>query len=94
MANLQRIKATEARNNFFSLLNQSYFKKQSFIVEKGGIPMVYIISVNEDLPKGRKKLSRAEKNLRLLVRMEKFQKKMKVTSDSVLLLREMRRYGR
>jgi len=94
MVNLQIIKATEARNNFFSLLKKSYFKKQNFLIEKGGIPMVYMVSVNGGLSQKQAKTSKTKKNLRLLAAMEKFQKNMKKTSDSVLLLRKMRRYGR
>lgn len=45
MEEAQRIGATEARNNFFKLLRESFLEKQPFLIEKGKIPMVYIIPV-------------------------------------------------
>jgi antitoxin (DNA-binding transcriptional repressor) of toxin-antitoxin stability system len=38
MSNPQTVTATEARNNFFSLIDQSMFDGKSFIVEKNGRP--------------------------------------------------------
>lgn len=93
MNNVQRIKATEARNNFFNLLKQSYLEKQTFLIEKGDIPMVYITPIDK-LNFKREAESDIKKNLRLLKEIEKFRNSMKKTSDSVRLLREMRRYGR
>ena len=49
MENTQRIGATKARNNFFQLLQESFMNKKPFLVEKGKIPMVYIIPVTADL---------------------------------------------
>ena len=49
MKQAQRISATQARNNFFNLLNQSFLEKQSFIVEKSKIPMVCIVPVTTEL---------------------------------------------
>ncbi len=50
MENTQRIGATKARNNFFQILQDSFMNKKPFLVEKGKIPMVYIIPVTADIP--------------------------------------------
>lgn len=47
MSQIQNISATEARNNFFNVLKESYLEKKRFLIKKGGIPMVYIIPVND-----------------------------------------------
>jgi len=45
----QMISATDARNNFFQIISQIYFEKQSFIVNKAGIPMVKITPFEENI---------------------------------------------
>ena len=85
MENAQIINATEARNNFFSLLEKSFLKKRSFLIKKGNIPMAYIIPVS--MVKDQK-----ESQLALLERVGKLRESMVPTSNSVLLLRKIRRY--
>lgn len=86
MNKLQRINATQARNNFFNLLRKSYLEKQSFLVEKSNIPMVYIVPATSD--------NNIQKNqLAILKKAQKLRNSMKQTPDSVSLLRKMRRYG-
>ena len=64
MVQVQTINATKARNNFFGLLKASYLQDQTFLIEKGGIPMVKILPVrNYAERKGvinKKKISRKE----------------------------------
>lgn len=91
MQNIQSISATKARNNFFNLLKKSYLEKKTFLIEKGEIPMVYMMPV--DLVVSEKE-SKENKQLELLKEINKFRNKMKQTSDSVRLLRKMRRYGK
>lgn len=43
MDEVKRIAATRARNKFFEILRKSYLEKQIFLIEKGGIPIAYII---------------------------------------------------
>ena len=87
------ISATQARNNFFRILKESFLEKQPFIVEKGQIPLVCIVPLSED--NGKKQVvTRLKKMQQLLTRLEKFRRTMGETEDSVKLLREMRRYGR
>jgi len=38
--NTQIISATQVRNNFFNLLTQGYLKQQTYIIKKGGIPLM------------------------------------------------------
>jgi len=89
----QRINVTKARNNFFNLLKESVLEKQTFLVEKGEIPMVYLVPVSEmelngDFSYGNNTM------IQLLKRLKRFRSSMRVTSDSVKLLREARKYGR
>lgn len=93
MNNVQRIKATEARNNFFHLLKKSYLEKQTFLIEKGDIPMVYIVPTSEDIFKRDSTFQEVKKQLKILKKIEKIHQSMKVTSNSVSLLRKMRRHG-
>lgn len=87
------INATQARNDFFNLLRESFLEKQSFIIEKGKIPMVYIIPASEGNWEQRLTAGRT-KDRQLLRNLEKLRGAMKKTADSVKLLREMRMYGR
>ena len=67
MKQLQLIKATEARKRFFELLKMSYLNKSRFLIEKGGIPVVYltpVLNVQKNLK--RRKLSRTEFAKKLL----------------------------
>lgn len=86
-ARLQKITATKTRNNFFKILDSSFKKKKIFIVEKSGIPMAYIVPAEEFTYNG-------DKNLKLLDKVERFRKSMRKTTDSVKLLREIRKYGK
>jgi len=86
------INATEARNDFFNLLRESFLEKQPFIIEKGKIPMVFVVPVSES-NWGEKITFRQKKVMQLLKSLGEFRGKMRETSDSVKLLREMRMYG-
>ncbi len=90
MLQLTRISATRARNDFFNLLKKSFLEKQAFIIEKGQIPMAYLMPVYEEelIKTGQRS------EVKLLAELEKFRSSMKKTSDSVGLLRKMRRYGK
>ena len=90
MRQIQRISVTQARNDFFNLLKRSFLEKQSFIIEKGGIPLVYWLPISEkDL---RKQSSSQRAKMRLLKKLARFRASMKESSDAVKLLREIRRY--
>ena len=87
------INATKARNKFFTLLRESFLEKQPFIVEKGKIPMVFIVPISEsDWAEG--VISRQKKVTQLLKKLEEFRSKMEETPDSVKLLQRIRVYGR
>ncbi len=86
MKNIQTINATKARNNFFNLLQKSFLEKQSFLVKKGNIPMVYLVPVSIV---GNQKISRQS----LLAEINKLRESMGNTSDSVSLLGQMRQNG-
>lgn len=45
MNNIKTVSATEARNNFFELITQSYKQAQPVLVEKNGLPLIYLIPV-------------------------------------------------
>ena len=93
MVDIQRISATQARNDFFNLLKKSYLEKIPFLIEKGEIPMVYMIPINHS-SMNKKNIFQNKAQEKLLYKLNKFKNSMKETSDSVILLREMRRNGR
>jgi prevent-host-death family protein len=89
---VKQINATEARNNFFSLLKQSYLGQQTYLVKKGDIPMVYIVPVNHgNLEQA---MLEKEKQMDILQQASKLRESISEGSDSVKMIREMRRYGR
>jgi hypothetical protein len=45
---IKRMTVTKARNNFFKIVRRGYLKKEVALVEKGGIPVSYIVPVNLD----------------------------------------------
>lgn len=90
---IKRINATRARNEFFNLLKESVLEKQTFIIEKGEIPMVYMVPVSE-IGLDRNLNYGSNDMMQLLKRLKRFRSSMKMTSDSVKLLREARRYGK
>lgn len=72
--------ATEARNNFFVILENAFLNNQSYLIKKGNIPMAYISSVNT--------VKTGETDI--LDEILELKKKMKKGSDSVELIRQMR----
>lgn len=87
MEQIERINATKARNRFFELLKKSFLERRSYIVEKGQIPMVYIIPFTTDG-------ANQKETEAVLAGLKKLRRSMTRTSDSVALLREIRKYGR
>ena len=86
MQNIQSISATKARNNFFSLLKQSYLHQKTFLVKKNDIPMVYIIPTTlADL--------QDQDPLAIFNLIHKNQKNMVTTTDSVKILRQIRHHA-
>ena len=68
-------------------------EKQTFVIEKGEIPMAYLMPVFEG-ELGKSFNPHQESAIQLLKQLKQFRKSMKKTSDSVKLLKEMRNYGR
>lgn len=93
MQNIQRINATKARNDFFNLLKKSYLENKTFLIEKGEIPMVYMIPVDFSVKKDSPTFEQ-DQQLILLKKINKFRNSMKQKGDSVRLIRQIRRYGR
>ena len=56
------ISATEARNNFFEMLNSVMYKGKEFIVEKDGKPAVRVLSA--DPQRNPKEIERVLKDVR------------------------------
>jgi len=77
---IQIISATEARNNFFSIIDQSFLEKKRFLVKKGNIPIAYIgppteiTTISDDI----------------FDEIAELKKGMKKGGDSVKLIRQMR----
>jgi len=80
MKQIQTMGATEARNNFFVILENAFLNNQSYLIKKGNIPMAYISSVNT--------VKTGETDI--LDEILELKKKMKKGSDSVELIRQMR----
>ncbi len=45
---IKRMTITKARNDFFRIVRRGYLKKEVVLIEKGEIPMSYIIPANID----------------------------------------------
>lgn len=89
MSQPQSITATEARNNFFSLIDQSMFEGKRFIVEKNGRPWAELRppqSVDREMQR--------KSQLILLKKISGRTLKMSKSDDSVPLIKEMRLYGK
>lgn len=86
MSNPQTVTATEARNNFFSLIDQSMFDGKSFIVEKNGRPWAELIPSGEQ--------ARRESNtnqIKLIKKIHAFSKTLpKMNESAVDTLRRLR----
>jgi len=80
MKQIQTMGATEARNNFFGILENAFLNNQSYLIKKGNIPMAYISSANT--------IKTGETDI--LDEILELKKKMKKGSDSVELIRQMR----
>lgn len=44
---INKISATKARNNFFGIVQDAYLNGNTFLIDKNGIPMAYILSVKQ-----------------------------------------------
>lgn len=88
--NVQTIPVTKARNEFFDLIQQTYLNDQTFIIEKNGIPMIkwtrFQREMDKEIPE-----TEYEKRMRLYKKIAQNREKMKMTSNSVLILRKLRR---
>ena len=81
MKQIQTMGATEARNNFFGILENAFLNNQSYLIKKGNIPMAYIsppTKIDLDEPND------------LIERIINLKKGIKKGGDSVALIREMR----
>ena len=45
---IKRMTITKARNDFFRIVRRGYLKKEVVLVEKGGIPVSYIVPASID----------------------------------------------
>lgn len=44
---INKISATKARNNFFGIVQDAYLNGNTFLIDKNGIPMAYIMPVKQ-----------------------------------------------
>lgn len=44
---INKISATKARNNFFGIVQDAYLNGNTFLIDKNGIPMAYILPVRQ-----------------------------------------------
>jgi hypothetical protein len=84
MKAVQDINATKARNDFFNLLKKSYLDKKTYLIKKGDIPMAYLIPVT--IADNKNKIKKA-----ILNRAKELRDSMQETSDSVDILRSIRK---
>ncbi len=80
MKEVKKIQATEARNKFFKIMDQSFLEKQPYVVEKRDIPMVYIMPYSIE----------KEQTENVFDKLDKLRASMPKTSDSVQLLKRVR----
>lgn len=81
---MKKINATKVRNNFFSILEDGYLKKEEYLIYKSGIPLMILTPyVGENI-----KLN-VEKDL--LRNIKRNRESSKVGTDSVDTLRNLRK---
>lgn len=62
MEKSNKINATQIRNNFFQVINDSFLNDKVFLVEKRGIPLVYIVPANDKFTVKKKSTKKKLKN--------------------------------
>lgn len=67
---MERVSATEARNNFSELLNRAAYGRERILIEKRGKPLAYLSGLEESEGTKRAEVSRdAEEKLRAVDRL-------------------------
>lgn len=91
--NVQTIPITKARNEFFDLAMQAYENNMAFAVEKNGILMGGIVppKIIKEVSNTNPAETEYEERMRLYKKIKQNREKMKMTSNSVLILRKLRR---
>ena len=83
---MKKISATKARNDFFNILGKGYLKKEKYIIYKSGIPLMVLSPYKEPSSAKKAKFNAEE----LLKAIKENKKDMKMISDSVEILRNLR----
>lgn len=88
---MKQINATQARNEFFSLIEESFIKNKSFLIKKSGIPMVYIVPAKKGQAQETTELSpEAVKHIQALDHLDQIQQDQPEAPSNVDLIKEMR----
>lgn len=91
MEEFKKINITTLRKKLFNIADESLDKRTNYVIDKSGRPVFYLIAAGS--PAANKIVKTKEEYLRVLKRIENFRKMHKKTSDSVKLLRELRKSG-
>ncbi len=91
MSKIKTISSTEARNNFFTLLDASFRDKQGFLVEKNSIPMAYIIPTDDGWADNNDLQAEKDKSIAAaLAKLDTLRAKLPQSNDSIDILRKQR----
>ena len=91
MTKVKTISSTNARNNFFALLDASFRDKQGFLIEKNSIPMAYIIPTDKGwLDKNDLQQEKNKSIAAALAKLDKLRAKLPQSNDSIDILRKQR----
>ena len=81
---MKKMNATKVRNNFFSILENGYLKKEEYLIYKSGIPLMVLTPyVDENIKSDVKK--------DLLKNIKRNRESSNVGTDSVNILRNLRK---
>jgi prevent-host-death family protein len=96
MTKTTTISATQARQNFFKLVEKTYLKNQTYIVTKNNIPMAKIVAVQPNqtqVAKGYALEQKVQRHVDLIHQLQDKFKTQPITADSLPLIQEIRSHA-
>jgi len=86
---MEKINATAARNDFFNILEKGYLDKRKYLIYKSGIPIMILSPYTKTI----KRVAKNRTYSNLIERVRKNKLNMKEGSNSVKILRDLRRHN-
>jgi prevent-host-death family protein len=86
---MKALKSTQARNNFFQIMDDCQVNNEVYEVKKNNVPMVYIVPVSKYKANNRKQTKR-ERRQAILKEARSYSAKKDSNNDSLEILRNHR----